>query len=157
MAVILTSPVEGLNVGDTYEGPNEKFHLENGYARKATKSKAAAPVTTTTGYVYDESDNPLNGDPTPSGTATLPPAAPETHPHSKNAPKVPEVPVNLTLNGTPDADLPPVAPETLLGQEGREAHLSDYEFPEDPEGDDDAEPTEEELAAIEAGKVTDED
>ena len=153
MAVILTSPVEGLNPGDVYEGPNEAYHLEQGYAKaKSGRSKKAAPVVTTTGYEYDHSDNPLNGDPTPSGTAVLAAPAPETHPHSDAPPEVPVVDVNLTLNGTPDAKLAPVAPETLLGQEGRTAHLSDYDF-EDADVDEDVEPTDAELANIEAGKV----
>lgn len=156
MAVILTSPVEGLEVGDVYEGPNEQFHLEQGYARPKSRSKKAAPVVTSTGYVYDNADNPLNGDPTATPDATLPAPAPETFPHSEEPPAVPEVPVNLKLNATKDADLPAVAPETELGQEGRVAHLADYAF-EDDAADEDAEPTAEELAAIEAGDEEPED
>lgn len=38
MAVIVTTPVEGLSVGDTYEGPNEAFYLENGYVRAVNPS-----------------------------------------------------------------------------------------------------------------------
>ncbi|MBC7594901.1 MAG: hypothetical protein H7288_13350, partial [Kineosporiaceae bacterium] len=47
MAIILTSPVEGLEAGDVYEGPNEAYHLENGYGKpKSGRSKKAAPVVT---------------------------------------------------------------------------------------------------------------
>lgn len=152
MAVILTSPVEGKQPGETYEGPNEAFHIQNGYARPANKSSRPQNSRTTADYKHEGDDNPLNGDPIPTADATLPAPAPETFPGRKTPPKPVIVPTNLSLNTTPDADLPPVAPETLLGQEGREAHLADINAYERPEGDDDeVEPTAEELAAIEAG------
>lgn len=35
MTVILTSQVEGKQPGETYTGPNEAFHLAEGYAKRA--------------------------------------------------------------------------------------------------------------------------
>lgn len=34
MTVVLTSPVEGKQPGDTYTGANEAYHLASGYARR---------------------------------------------------------------------------------------------------------------------------
>jgi hypothetical protein len=47
--VVLTSPVEGLQPGDTYTGDNEEYLLAEGYARRDADPGAVPPVTAYTG------------------------------------------------------------------------------------------------------------
>lgn len=87
MAVILHDNVEGKSVGDTYEGPNEKFLVENGYARYKTKRKVN--IDKISGVEYEHADVEAEGfTPTPTETSSVvvspettiqatPPAAPQ--------------------------------------------------------------------------------
>lgn len=114
MAVILTSPVEGLQPGAEYTGPNELFHIQNGYAKPKT---GTVPNERPLDPYVHVAGNPLNGDWTDTTDAELPPAAPETYAGYETQPVPPVIAVGHIAGGTEDATLPPIAPETLLGQE----------------------------------------
>lgn len=109
MAVILHDAVEGKSAGDTYEGPNEKFLVENGYARYKGKRKFDLDHPSGVDYVHGDSEE-LPFEATPTGPLTPDPVAPETQIQA-NPPAAPEPqgPAAPTVKVEPA-----VAPETLL-------------------------------------------
>lgn len=109
MAVIVLSPVEGLQPGETYEGPNEQFLVENGYAKNKGRRKFNLDRPTGIDYKHPEVAEPEAFGPTPTNVVTFgvsaeteieatPPAAP-----AKQGPAKPTA-----------VSLPTPAAETLL-------------------------------------------
>lgn len=84
MPVILTSPVEGLERGDTYEGPNEAWLLENGYAA-AIDPDDIPDLDHLVGADYPAEVVERNDDATPSKQAYGPEVALETTVQSADA------------------------------------------------------------------------
>jgi hypothetical protein len=82
--VILLSPVEGLQVGDEYDGPNAEFHVVNGYARyKDKRKKSFDPYAEPKAVEYDHSNDPeISQDSAHTAPADPQPISPETVPNS---------------------------------------------------------------------------
>lgn len=91
--VILHAPVEGLQVGDEYDGPNTEFHVVHGNARhKDKRKKGYDPYAKPKDIAYDFSDAPESSDdPAATQRAEQKPIAEETVTNSSVADrKIPE-------------------------------------------------------------------
>ncbi len=85
--VILHAPVEGLQVGDEYDGPNAEFHVVNGNARyKSARAKGYDPYAKPKLVEYDHSNDPESSDdPAATQRAEQKPISEETVPNSSVA------------------------------------------------------------------------
>lgn len=78
--VILHAPVEGLQVGDEYDGPNAEYHVVEGNARyKDKRKKAPSPYDKPKLVEYDHGNDPEPSDaPASTQRAEQKPIAEET-------------------------------------------------------------------------------
>lgn len=111
MSVTVLSPVEGLQPGEKYTGPNEKFLVENGYAKWNGSRKFDIDKPTGIDYKHPEVAEPAAFGPSPTTAHNVPAPADETLVQVSRAaaPALPGPAVPTEVTGAPTP-----APETLL-------------------------------------------
>lgn len=107
MPVVLLSPVEGKQVGETYTGANEQYHVENGNAKWADDEPFDGVFT---GVEYDHSENEDLYDQPYEATASENGFVPEIDPATVTNGDEPvrdfEPNTYGPANGTPNGELP---------------------------------------------------
>lgn len=108
MPVILHSPVEGKQIGETYTGPNEQYHVENGNAKWADDEPFDGVFT---GVAYDHSEDPEVPDYTATSSTDgyVPPIDEALVVNGDEPVRDYEPNVYGPANGTPDGPLPEVS------------------------------------------------